>query len=91
MQETWVQALGQEDPLEEEEATSSILACKISRTEEPGGLSSMELQKSGHNLATEQQLSSNTSISDIPLLSFNLFLLLEFVFKNLNRSHKIAL
>ena len=28
MQETWVQALGQEDTLEEEVATSSILACE---------------------------------------------------------------
>ena len=40
MQETWVQPLGQEDPLEEEMAThSSILAWEIPRTEEPGGLS----------------------------------------------------
>ena len=37
-----VQALGQEDPLEKEMAThSSILAWKISWTEEPGGLQSM--------------------------------------------------
>ena len=35
MQETWVQSLGQEDPLEEEMAThSGILAWKISWTEE---------------------------------------------------------
>ena len=39
MQETLVQALGQEDPLEKEMAThSSILAWEIPRTEEPGGL-----------------------------------------------------
>ena len=39
MQETWVQSLGLEDPLEEEMAThSSILAGKIPWTEEPGGL-----------------------------------------------------
>ena len=38
-QETRVRSLGQEDPLEEEMATySSILAWKISWTEEPGGL-----------------------------------------------------
>ena len=38
MQETQVQFLDQEDPLEEEMAThSSILSWKISRTEEPGG------------------------------------------------------
>ena len=42
VQETQVQSLGQEDPLEEEMAThSSILAWKkVSWTEEPGGLSS---------------------------------------------------
>ena len=47
MQETWVQSLGQEDPLEEEMAThSSILAWRILWTEEPGGLQLMGLQKS---------------------------------------------
>ena len=45
MQETWVQSLGWEDPLEEGLAThSSILAWRILRTEEPGGLQSMRLQ-----------------------------------------------
>ena len=39
MPETQVQSLGQEDPMEEEMAThSSILACSIPWTEEPGGL-----------------------------------------------------
>ena len=37
MQETLVRFLGQEDPLEKEMATS-ILAWRIPRTEEPGGL-----------------------------------------------------
>ena len=42
MWETWVQSLGQEDPLEEEMAThSSILPWKIPWTEEPGQLQSM--------------------------------------------------
>ena len=37
-QETWVQSLGQEDPMEEEMATHfSILAWKIPWTEEPVG------------------------------------------------------
>ena len=37
--ETWVQSLGQEDPLEKEMATySSTLAWKIPWMEEPGGL-----------------------------------------------------
>ena len=42
MQESLVLSLGQEDRMEEEMAThSSILAWKISWTEEPGGLQSM--------------------------------------------------
>ena len=47
-----VLSLGWEDLLEEETAThSSILACKIPCTEEPGGLQSMGLQRVGHNWA----------------------------------------
>ena len=39
MQETRVQSLGQEDPLEKGMAThSSVVAWEIPRTEEPGGL-----------------------------------------------------
>ena len=53
MQETQVQSLGLEDPLEEEIATlSSILAWKISWTEEPtvhGGLQSMGSQRVRHD------------------------------------------
>ena len=50
MQETWVQSLGWEDPLEKEMAThSSILAWKIPWPEEPGRLQSMESQKVGHD------------------------------------------
>ena len=50
MQETGVQSLGWEDPLEKEMATlSSILARRIPWTEEPGGLQSMGLQRVGHN------------------------------------------
>ena len=50
MQETRVQSLGQEDPLEEGTAThSSILAWEIPWTEEPGGLQSKRSQKVGHN------------------------------------------
>ena len=44
MQETQVQSLVREDPLENKMAThSSILAWRIPWTEEPGGLQSMEL------------------------------------------------
>ena len=54
MQETQVQFLGQEDPLEKEMAThSSILVWEIPWTEEPGGLQSMGSQRVGHNLATK--------------------------------------
>ena len=50
MRETWVQSLGQEDPLEKEMAThSSILAWRISWTEEPGGLQSTGLQRVRHD------------------------------------------
>ena len=50
MQETQVQSLGQEDPLEKEMATqSSILAWEIPWTEEPGGLQSMGLQRVQHD------------------------------------------
>ena len=42
VQETWVQSLDREDPLEKEIAIhSSILAWKIPLTEEPDGLQSM--------------------------------------------------
>ena len=42
MQETQIQSVGQEDPLEKAMAThSSTLAWKIPWTEEPGGLQSM--------------------------------------------------
>ena len=47
MQETWVQSLGREDPLEKEMATDcSILAWQIPWIEEPDGLLSLGLQKS---------------------------------------------
>ena len=50
-QETWVQSLGLEDPLEEGMATySSILAWRTPWTEEPGGLlESIGMQRVGHN------------------------------------------
>ena len=52
MQETWVQSLGQEDPLEKGMATlSSIPAWRIPWTEETGGLQSMGLLKSWTRLS----------------------------------------
>ena len=50
MQETQVQSLGWEDPLEKEMAThSGTLAWKIPWTEEPGRLQSTGSQRVGHN------------------------------------------
>ena len=52
MQETWVPSLGQEEPLEKGTVThSSILAWRIPRTEEPGGLQSIRSQRVRHDLA----------------------------------------
>ena len=46
MQETWVQSLGQEDPLEKGMAThSSTLAWRIPWPDEPDGLQSMGSQE----------------------------------------------
>ena len=50
MWETQVRSMCGEDPLEQEMAThSSILACRIPWTEEPGRLQSMESQRVRHN------------------------------------------
>jgi len=53
MQETCIQSLGQEDPLEKEMAThSSNLARRIPWMEEPGGLQTMGSQRVRHDWAT---------------------------------------
>ena len=50
IQETLVQFLSQEDPLDKGMAThSSVLACRIPWTEEPGKLQPIGLQRSGHH------------------------------------------
>ena len=57
MQETLVQSLGWEDPLEKEMAThSSILAWRIPWTEETGGLQSTGSQRVRYILVIKQQL-----------------------------------
>ena len=62
MPETWVQSLGQEDPLEEGIAAHSyILAWRIPRTEEPAGLQSMGSQRAEYNGATNTFTSSKCS------------------------------
>ena len=53
MQETWVQSLGREDPLEEGMAThSSILAWEIPWTEDPGSYSPLSQAESDTTEAT---------------------------------------
>ena len=70
MQETSVQSLGWEDPLEEGMTThSSTLAWKISWTEEPGGLQSMGSQRVRHDWVTEEQQQSGS----LPLLARDWF------------------
>ena len=55
MQETWVQSLGRENPLEKGIAThSSILAWRIPWTEEPGGLQSVGSERVRQNLVTRR-------------------------------------
>ena len=50
MQETWVQPLSQEDPLEKEIAThSNILAWEIPQTQEPGRLQFMGSLRVGYD------------------------------------------
>ena len=56
VQETWVQSLGWDNPLEKEMAThSSILAWRIPWIEESGGLPSMGSQRVRQDWATKQQ------------------------------------
>ena len=53
VRETWVQALGWEDPLQKEMAIqSSTIAWKIPWTEDPGRLQSMGSQRVGHDWVT---------------------------------------
>ena len=73
MQETRVQSLGQEDPLEKEMAAHSrILAWRIPWTEEPGGLQSMGSLRIGKQLsdftftfhfhALEKEMATHSSV-----------------------------
>ena len=63
MQETWVWSLGREDALKKEVAThSSILAWRISWTEETGGLQSTGSQRVRHHWVTKQINNNNKGI-----------------------------
>jgi len=60
MQETQVQSLAQEDPLEEEMATHSTILALIPWTEEPGRLQSIGSQRVEHDWAhTETESEEN--------------------------------
>ena len=66
MEETQVQSLGWEDPLEKEMAIhSSILAWEIPWTEEPGGLQSMGSQRVRHDLVTKMMTTTTTPILQV--------------------------
>ena len=68
MQETWVQSLGEEGPLEKEMTShSNILAWRVPWTEEPGRLPSMESQRLRHNSATNTYQFSSVSQSCLTL------------------------
>ena len=79
-QETRVQSLGWEGPLEEETAThSSVLAWKIPQTEKPGELQSMGSQRVGHGPArthtdTERGLFTNKRLLSLSLKKCEEFL-----------------
>ena len=69
MQEMWVQSLGREDLLEEEMVTCcSILAWEIPRTEEPGGLQSMESQRVRYDCDTVHKVIYALSVNKHQLL-----------------------
>ena len=70
MQEMLVRSLGQEGPLEKGMAThSSILAWKISRTEEPSGPQSMGSHRVGHYWGTNTCTSWRGKKGDVKIQS----------------------
>ena len=74
MQETWVQFLGWEDPLENKVATlSSILAWRIPWTEEPGGVHGVA--RVGHDLGQNHHyFHTVNNLRHIPFASCPYFL-----------------
>ena len=93
MQETQVQFLGWEDPLDKDMAAhSSILAWRIPWTEEPGGLQSMRLQRVGHDQATEQSQAYTSDFSHTVSLCEKLKHLCEILrSSNCSRRHYIRM
>ena len=90
-QETWVWSMGWEDPLEKGIATHySILAWRISGTEDPGGLQSMGSQRAGHIWATNTHTHTHTTCmvyyscvcSSFPITSPTVLLEIPHLWKN---------
>ena len=80
VQETWVQSLGREDPLEKEMAThSSILAWEIPWAEESGGLESMKLQRDKTQLSNYTATTELTRVTMLYIPRTYLFYNSEFV------------
>ena len=73
MQETGVGYLGQEDPLEKGMAThSSVLACRIPQTEEPGGLQSMG-RRVGHDWTTNNFTFTFSRSKNVKIFYYTLY------------------
>ena len=73
MQETWVQSLGWEDPLEKEMAThSSTHVWKIPWMEKPGGLQSMGSQRVRHDWTTSLSFFDSESLNKVRTLQLTL-------------------
>ena len=90
MQETRVRYLGQEDPLEKEMATdSSILPWRISWTEEPGRLLSMELQRVGQDWSNRAQHSTKSAVPGVTKPEFQLCTQALMYRVSLSHTHKI--
>ena len=76
LQETEIQSLGQEDPLEKEILCSSILAWEIPCTEVPGGLQSRGSQKSGTRLQKQtKKMTNDVAIFSCATFSRSLWLI----------------
>ena len=76
MRETWVRSLGWEDPLEKGMATpSSVLAWKIPRREEPGGLQSTGLQEAETTERLTRARTHKKVVFSSVLFDFQIYLL----------------
>ena len=91
MQETYVQSLGQEDPLEKEMTThSSISACRIPWTEEPGRLYSPWGHKESDTLTITHSLNYNAVLISAIQQNYSLYIhIYVFIFTSIMVYHRI--